>query len=71
MVVTITELRENLNRYLEKVGEEDVLIVRDGHVIARLTAAVDERRMLLDELDGCLDTSMTIEDAKAKRAASL
>ncbi len=71
MDVTVTELRKNLDRYLEKVSEEDVLIAQGGHVIARLTAAVDERRLLRDELVGCLDTTMTIEDAKAKRAASL
>lgn len=71
MVVTATEFKNNLGRYLERVHEEDVLITHYGQAIARLTTPADPRRELLDELVGCLDSSMTIEDAMAARAATL
>ena len=37
MSVTITEFRENINHYLDMVVNEDVLIVKDGEIIAKLT----------------------------------
>lgn len=37
MFITEAELVENLDTYLEALEEEDILITRDGAVVARLT----------------------------------
>lgn len=37
MSVTIAEFRENINPYLDMVDKEDILIVKDGEIVAKLT----------------------------------
>lgn len=37
MFITEAELAENLDAYIEALESEDILITRDGTVVARLT----------------------------------
>lgn len=70
MIITATELKANLGHYLERARYEDVLITHYGKEVARLTAPLADRLELLDELYGSVPNTMTLERAKALRAAS-
>ena len=53
MVVTATELKTNLGKYLSQVGQEDIIISKNGKPIARL-AQYKER--VSDSLVGLLNS---------------
>ena len=42
MFITEAELAENLDAYLEALEKEDILITRDGAVVARLTKVLPD-----------------------------
>lgn len=67
MVVTATELKSNLGRYLEMAGHEDILISKNGHPIAKLTSPHGNRGDAMKSLFGILPSSVTVDDARAIR----
>lgn len=43
LVITVTELKQNLGKYIEHVeGQDDVVITKNGHKVARLTPYVTD-----------------------------
>lgn len=52
MVVTATEFKSNLGKYLELVATQDVYITKNGKSIARLTSPATNKLSVLDELVG-------------------
>ena len=59
MVVTATELKMNLGKYLSQVGQDDIVISKNGRPIARLTRY---KERVSDSLVGILDSSTLPED---------
>lgn len=55
MIITATEFKMNLGKYLSLVTQEDIIITKNGHAIAKLVnpniSAVDSIRGLLKGLD--------------------
>ena len=51
MIITATEFKMNFGKYLTLVSEEDIIITKNGHAIAKLVnpnvSAVDSLRGLL------------------------
>ena len=37
MIIIVTELKKHLNKYLDMVSKEDIIITKYGKVVARLT----------------------------------
>ena len=54
MVVTSTKLKTNLGKYLDLAEQEDIVITRNGHQVAKLVRTEDERLSALRFLYGCL-----------------
>ena len=52
MIVTATEFKSNLGKYLELVATQDVDITKNGKNIARLTSPPTSKLAVLDELVG-------------------
>ena len=52
MIVTATEFRSNLGKYLDMVATQDVYIAKNGKNIARLTRPFSNKLAVLDELVG-------------------
>lgn len=52
MIVTATEFRSNLGKYLDMVATQDVYIAKNGKNIARLTRLFSNKLAVLDELVG-------------------
>ena len=72
MTVTATELKTNLGKYLEIVMDEDVLITKNGKVIAQLSRPQVNKLAALRNLVGIVDaggdaTLDAIKDERLKR----
>lgn len=52
MIVTATEFKSNLGKYLDMVATQDVYITKNGKNIARLTSSSSNKLAVLDELIG-------------------
>ena len=70
MVITATELKTNIGKYLSLAMMEDVVVTKNGKNIVKLTNLRQEKLDILDSLVGIIpDTGITIEEAKAERLA--
>ena len=48
MIVTATEFKTNLGKYLEMATSQDIFITKNGKSIARLTSPAVDKLALLD-----------------------
>jgi antitoxin (DNA-binding transcriptional repressor) of toxin-antitoxin stability system len=72
MTVTATEFKTNLGKYLEIVMDEDILITKNGKVIAQLSRPQVNKLAALRNLVGIVDaggdTALdAIKDERLKR----
>ncbi len=72
MTVTATEFKTNLGKYLEIVMDEDILITKNGKVIAQLSRPQVNKLAALRNLVGSVDagddtTLDAIKDERLKR----
>lgn len=67
MIVTATEFKSNLGRYLEIVNKENITITRNGRRIAKLIDASHDKTDVLQSLIGILPSSVTAEEAREGR----
>ncbi|MBQ1879601.1 MAG: type II toxin-antitoxin system prevent-host-death family antitoxin [Bacilli bacterium] len=72
MTVTATEFKTNLGKYLEIVMDEDILITKNGKVIAQLSRPQVNKLAALRNLVGIVDagddtTLDAIKDERLKR----
>lgn len=52
MIVTATELKSHLGKYLDAATTQDLIITKNGKTIARLTSPASHKLAMLDELAG-------------------
>ncbi len=73
MIVSLTEFKADLDRYLELVDEEEIVITKDGQSFATLLSSSkkpsDDKVALLHSLIGTLPSTATLEEARAERLA--
>lgn len=70
MIVTATEFKTNIGKYLSLAESEDVLITRNGQSVAKLVSAREERSSALRSLRGILKNSdPTLESIREERLA--
>ena len=62
MIVTATELKTNLGKYLEIARQQDVFITKNGKNIARLTSPSVNKRSVLDSLVGIATDGSGIDE---------
>ena len=67
MIVTATEFKSNLGRYLEAVAKEDIVITRNGKRIAKLTDAAKDKTDILRALTGIVPSSISLKQARKER----
>ncbi len=67
MSITATELKQNLGKYLLLSAKEDILITKNGRIIAKLTNPYQSRVNMAKSLFGVLPEDASLEDAKAER----
>lgn len=62
MIVTATELKTNLGKYLEIARQQDVFITKNGKNIARLTSPSVNKLSVLDSLVGIATDGSGIDE---------
>ena len=67
MLITATELKKHLGKYLLLSATEDILISRNGKVIGKLTNPFQDRTEVAKSLFGILPKDMTLEEAREER----
>ena len=71
MIVTATELKTNLGKYLEMAATQDIFITKNGKSIARLTSPTVNKLSVLDNLVGIIpkDTDTNEDTIRKERLA--
>ena len=62
MIITATEFKTNLGKYLEIAASQDIFITKNGKKIARLTSPAVNKLALLDDLVGIIPESQTMDE---------
>ena len=62
MIVTATEFKTNLGKYLEMATSQDIFITKNGKSIARLTSPAVDKLALLDDLVGIVPEDRTMDE---------
>ena len=70
MSVTATELKNNLGKYLLLSATEDVVITKNGEVVAKLTSPYENRVQTARSLFGILPREADINEARRERTLS-
>ena len=66
MIVTATEFKTNLGKYLELAAIQDVFITKNGKNIARLTSPSINKLSVLDDLVGIISPQEDIDTDKIR-----
>ncbi|HBU11807.1 MAG TPA: type II toxin-antitoxin system prevent-host-death family antitoxin [Clostridiales bacterium] len=68
MVITATEFKNNIGKYLTLVSDEDIFITKNGKNVAKLSSAKQDKVELAKSLFGIAKGSdMTLEEAREER----
>ncbi len=68
MIITATELKTNIGKYLTLADSEDVLITKNGHSVAKLVSVRSGKTSALHSLRGILKGSdATLESIREER----
>ena len=62
MIVTATEFKNNLGKYLEMATSQDIFITKNGKSIARLTSPAVNKLALLDDLVGIVPQEKAMDE---------
>ena len=71
MSITVTELKNNLNKYLKLSMSEDIYITQYGKVISKLTNPFQDRVEIAKSLFGILPDNVTVESELEERMKTL
>ena len=67
MLITATELKLNLGKYLLLAATQDIYITRNGKTIAKLVSPYQGRVDTVDALFGSISDTITLEEAREER----
>lgn len=74
MEITLTELKENLGKYVIKSQEEDILITKNGKIVSRLTEPfsarkekMEKQRIAMELIGSAKGEYMSLDDIRAER----
>ena len=54
IVITATELKKNLGKYLELSKTQDISISKNGKIIAKLSSPKEDKLAIMERLKGCM-----------------
>lgn len=70
MIITATELKANIGKYLQLAETEDIIVTKNNKPIVKLTGMRENKLEILDSLVGIIeDDGYTLEDARRDRLA--
>jgi antitoxin (DNA-binding transcriptional repressor) of toxin-antitoxin stability system len=70
MIITASELKAKVGRYLDTAGREDVFVTRKGKVVAKISNPASDKLAILDSLAGIAEgVHLTAREARSERLA--
>jgi antitoxin (DNA-binding transcriptional repressor) of toxin-antitoxin stability system len=70
MLITATELKANIGKYLDTAGREDIFVTRRGNVVAKISNPSNDKLALLNSLVGIAESeTLTAKEARIERLA--
>ena len=67
MIVTATEFKTNLGKYLEMAMKQDIFITKNGKSIARLTSPTVNKLAVLDSLVGIVSEGSVMDEETIRK----
>jgi prevent-host-death family protein len=67
VAITATELKANLSKYLELAKTEDVIVTKNGKVVAKITSPFKDKVEDIRSLAGIIPDNIMLEDAREER----
>ncbi|MCM8901786.1 MAG: hypothetical protein PWR01_1578 [Clostridiales bacterium] len=67
MIITATEFKNNVGKYLALAAKEDIYITKNGKKIAKLTNVKQDKIEMAKSLFGILPADATLEQARRER----
>ena len=68
MIITATEFKSNLGKYFDLVNNEDIIITKNGKIIAQLTSPQQDKVEILNSLVGLAKgNDLSLDDIKEER----
>ena len=67
MLITATEFKTNIGKYLILAAKEDIIITKNGKCIAKLSDAAGDKTDIVKSLIGILPNSISESEAREER----
>ena len=67
MTINVTEIKNNLSKYLLLSATEDIYITRNGKVISKLSNPFQERVDVAKSLFGIIPADITLDEAREEQ----
>ncbi|MBS3938681.1 MAG: type II toxin-antitoxin system Phd/YefM family antitoxin [Peptococcaceae bacterium] len=68
MIITATELKANIGKYLQLAETQDIIVTKNNKPIVKLTGIQENKLEILDSLVGIIeDNGYTLEDVRRDR----
>ncbi|NPV27413.1 MAG: type II toxin-antitoxin system Phd/YefM family antitoxin [Firmicutes bacterium] len=68
MIITATELKTNIGKYLQLAETQDIIITKNNKPIVKLTSLRENKLNILNDLVGIVkDDGYTLDDARKDR----
>ncbi len=67
MIVSASEFKTNIGRYLSLLSKEDIIITKNGKRVARLTEEKEDKLAIAKSLIGALPNTVAKEEAKEEK----
>ncbi|QNB45636.1 type II toxin-antitoxin system prevent-host-death family antitoxin [Thermanaerosceptrum fracticalcis] len=67
MLITATEFKTNIGKYLKLAAKEDIIITKNGKRVAKLTNASEDKTDIVKSLIGILPNTISESEAREER----
>lgn len=67
MIITATEFKNNLGKYLQMAAAQDIFITKNGTSIARLTSPSMDKLAALDSLVGIAESESPLDKDEIRK----
>ncbi|MDI6878247.1 MAG: type II toxin-antitoxin system prevent-host-death family antitoxin [Desulfitobacteriaceae bacterium] len=67
MLISATEFKTNIGKYLRLAAKEDIIITKNGKRIAKLSDASEDKIDIVKSLIGILPTTLSENEAREER----
>jgi len=67
MLISATEFKTNIGKYLTLVSKEEIIITKNGKGIAKLSPLKEDKVKMVESLFGIIPNDMSLDQAREDR----